>query len=91
MQLQIEIPEDVSASLREQWTDLPRKALESLAIEGYKARLLSESQLRRMLGFATRMEVHAFLKEAGVWLDYTEEDLAEDLESHRQIGLLPRR
>lgn len=35
------------------------------------------------------MEVHAFLKRAGVPLHYTKADLDEDLEAHRKLGLLP--
>ena len=59
--------------------------LETLAVESYRAGLLSRAQLRRMLGFETRMEVDAFLKHHGVYLDYTEEDLAQDLETSREL------
>ena len=45
-------------------------ALEALALEGYRTERLSESELRQMLGFETRMQVHAFLKEHGVYLNY---------------------
>jgi hypothetical protein len=37
------------------------------------------------------MEVHEFLKRAGVYLDYTEEDLQADVETHRRLGILPAR
>ena len=42
-----------------------------------------------MLGFATRMEVHAFLKTRGVFMDYSGDDLSDDLATHRRLGLLP--
>ncbi|MGD0831163.1 MAG: UPF0175 family protein, partial [Terracidiphilus sp.] len=58
--------------------DLSRAALESLAIEGYRTERLSESEIRRLLGFETRMEVHAFLKEHGAWLHYSLVDLEQD-------------
>jgi predicted HTH domain antitoxin len=32
------------------------------------------------------MEVHGFLKDHGVPLDYTMEDLEQDREAHRQLG-----
>jgi hypothetical protein len=32
-----------------------------------------------LLGFGTRMEVHGFLKEHGVYLHYTMEDLEHDM------------
>lgn len=53
------------------------------AVEGYRTGLLSHAQARRMPGFETRMEVDAFLKHRGVYLDYTEEDLEQDLETSR--------
>jgi hypothetical protein len=55
-----------------------RIALEALALEGYRTELLSESALRQMLGFETRLEVHAFLKEHGVYLHYDVSDLDQD-------------
>ncbi len=36
-----------------------------------------------MLGFSTRMEVHALLAEHAVCLHYTPEDLEEDAETSR--------
>jgi len=38
-------------------------ALESLALEAYRSHALTAAQLRRLLGFETRMQVDAFLKE----------------------------
>jgi hypothetical protein len=52
---------------------------------------LTESQVRRLLGFETRFEVHALLKEHKVPLHYTEADLVEDLEAHRYLGILSGR
>ena len=34
------------------------------------------------------LDVEAFLKERGVPLDYTLEDLEQDRETHRSLGLL---
>ena len=42
-----------------------------------------------MLNFQTRIEVHEFFKNAGVYLDYSEDDLDQDLEAHRNLGILP--
>ena len=36
-------------------------------LEGYRSGILTESQVRRMLGFETRMEVNAFLKDHGIF------------------------
>jgi hypothetical protein len=88
MQVQIELPEDVSQALQERWGDVSRRTLEAIALEGYRSGALTESQVRRLLGFETRMEVHAFLKQAGVPLHHTKADVEEDLEAHRKLGLL---
>jgi hypothetical protein len=55
-----------------------RVALEALALEGYRSELLSESAVRQMLGFETRIQVHAFLKEHGIHLHYDLSDLDSD-------------
>jgi hypothetical protein len=62
MQITIELPEDIAVGLESRWKDLPRAALESLALEAYRSRALSAAQVRRLLGFETRMQVDAFLK-----------------------------
>ena len=81
MQVTLNIPDDLAAQITCDRSDLSRAALESLALEGYRTERLSESEIRRLLGFETRMEVHAFLKEHGAWLHYSLEDLDHDRES----------
>ena len=91
MKVNIDLPEDILNALCKQGADLPRRALETWATDGYKSGVLTESQVRRMLGFQTRIEVHEFLKKAGVPLDYTEDDLEQDIEAHRKLGIIPAR
>ena len=71
--------------------NLPRQALEALAVEGYRTGALTEGQVRRLLNLETRFEVHALLKEHRVPLQYTEADLEADLAAHRELGILPER
>lgn len=85
MQVTVEIPEDIARLLNSKWANLPRAVLESVALEAYRSGTISTAQLRRLLGFATPMEVDAFLKQAGVYLDYGLEDLREDLETIRRV------
>ncbi len=87
MQVTIDLPDDISAVLRGRRPDLPQQALEALAIDGYRTGVLTESQVRRLLGLESRFEVHALLKEHGVPLRYTAADLADDLKAHDDIGL----
>jgi len=85
MNVAIELPEDIANLLQQKWGDLSQHTLETFAIEGYRTGLLSHAQVRRMLGFETRMEVDAFLKSHEVYLDYTEEDLEQDLKTSREL------
>jgi hypothetical protein len=88
MQVTLDLPDDISAALEGHWPDLPRQALEALAIEGYRTGALTEGQVRRLLRLATRIEVHSLLKEHGVPLRYTEADFENDLAAHRALGIL---
>jgi hypothetical protein len=81
MDVQLQIPDDIARVMQNQHSDLSRAALEALALEGYRSERLSEGQVRRMLGFRTRMQVHAFLKEHNVYLNYSIHELENDLTS----------
>ena len=81
MDVQLQIPDDVARVIQSDQPDLSRAALEALALEGYRSVRLSEAQVRRMLGFRTRMQVHAFLKAHNVYLNYSIQELENDLES----------
>jgi hypothetical protein len=82
MQITLELPEDIAADLAAQGEDLSRTALEAFVLEAYRAQKLSTAQLKRVLGYQTRVQVHAFLKAHDVYLHYT----LADLEHDRQAG-----
>lgn len=84
MQITLELPEDIARGLESKWTDLPRAALESLALEAYRSHALSAAQLRRLLGFETRMQLDAFLKLHDVY-DFTVADFDQDRETLREL------
>src|SRR5258708_1629368 len=86
MQITLDLPEDIARHLTNGGSDLSRAALESLALEGYRSGRLSESQIRRLLNFGTRYEVHGFLKDHGVPLRYSEQDLERDIENARKFS-----
>jgi hypothetical protein len=90
MEITLQLPEDVAEHLAARWKNLPHAALESLALEGYRSGALTQSQVRRMLGFQTRMEVDGFLKDHGVDLEYTVEDLDREAASSRPVWELRR-
>ncbi len=84
MQLILELPEDIARGLEAKWKDLSRVALESLALEAYRSEVLTMAQLRRLLGFQTRMEVDAFLKQHEVY-DYSPADFEADRHTLRRL------
>ena len=79
MKITLNVPDDIAKDLGAETGDLPLLALESMALEGYRSRHVSEEQVRRMLSFESRFEVHALLKVHNVFLDYSMQDLEDDL------------
>ncbi len=55
MTVAIELPEEIERQLKKDWGDFPHRALEAIAIEGYRSGSLTTEQVRRMLGYGTRM------------------------------------
>lgn len=84
LQVTLELPDELSAWLGASGQPLPRAALEAIALEGYRERKLTAAQLRRMLGYQTRMQVDAFLKEHEVF-DYSVADFEQDRETLREL------
>ncbi|MGD0777114.1 MAG: UPF0175 family protein [Candidatus Solibacter sp.] len=79
MTITLSLPADIVQLLTENGEDISRTALESLASQEYRLGRLSEEQVRRMLGFESRFDVHAFLKAHDTHLNYTDADLEQDL------------
>ena len=84
--LSLDLPDELSAELADPGEDLSRAAFEAIALEAFRERKLSTTQLRRLLGYQTRMEVDGFLKQHGVELEYTAEDIEREREAHRRLG-----
>jgi hypothetical protein len=82
MQITLELPDEIAGELR----DLPRALLESFVLERYRSGKLSEEQVRRVLGFGTRLQVDGFLKQHGVYLKSTLEDLDQETETSREFS-----
>jgi predicted HTH domain antitoxin len=61
MTLSVELPDAVAKQMRLQGADGQRRALEILALEGYRTGDLSHGQVARMLGFGF-FETEEFLK-----------------------------
>ena len=85
MNIAITLPDDVAEKLEQHWSDLPRYILESLVADAYRDGLLSGGQVQSILSIPSRIGVHDFLKRSGVYLNYDEEDLEQDLEAACRI------
>jgi len=84
MQITFELPEEIARGLEARWSDLPRAALESLALEAYRSRTLTVAQIRLLLGFETRMQMEDFLSKHEVF-EFTAADFEQDRETLRQF------
>ena len=89
MQLTLDLPDELTAALAPSAQDLPRAVFAAVALEAYRENKLSTAQLRRLLGYHTRTETHAFLKEHGVFLRYGLADLDHDRQAGDAIQELP--
>ena len=85
MNITIEVPEDVAHQLESIWADLPQRAVEALAIEAYRSGVITEAEVQRMLHLPSRWEDDAVLKRAKAYLDYTEDDLEQDILATHQV------
>ncbi len=89
MQITLDIPDDLAATLSVSGQDPARAALEAIAVEAYRQHRLSGYQLRTMLGIGSRYELDGFLKERQVY-DYTLEDFENDLAANRELRAKPK-
>lgn len=85
MQVAIEPLEDIAEGLRAKWKDLPRHTLEALALEGYRSGALTESQVRRVRGFRTRMEVNSFLRDHSIYYGHTPSEIDQEIQTNERL------
>lgn len=78
MTITVQLPDAVGSLLFASGQEPTRAVLEAIALEGYRSERLTEWDVRELLGFETRMQVHEFLKQHEAFLHYTVEDLRHD-------------
>jgi predicted HTH domain antitoxin len=86
MVVQLNVPDDIAAKLAARWVDLPKQALEALAAEAYREGILTAFEVQRTLGLSSRWDTDEVLKRAGAFLDYTEDDLQQDIAAYRRLA-----
>ena len=87
MNLTIQIPDELANLLTAEGADLPRRALEALAAEEYRAGRLTRPDLRKLLGFETGHEIDGFLKAHDIYDGITLEELDRQLETLDRLGI----
>ena len=85
MDVCINVPDDVVHHMQTRWSDLSRGMLEVLAVEAYRAGVITEAEVQRMLNLPSRWEVDRFLKDAQAYIDYTDADLEQDIDAIRKL------
>jgi len=78
-EITVRIPDDLARRLGTVG-EIERRALEALAVEEFKLGHLTKPELRRLLGFGTRMKLDEFLKAHDVYEPYTLDDLERERE-----------
>ncbi len=84
MQVTVQLPDDLARH-----PEAVREAVEAFAIEGFRSGAFSAYQLRLLLGFQTRYELDAFLKQHEIWEHaYSVADLESDAAGFDQQSCL---
>lgn len=82
MTVTLEIPEELAQHLG---SDAARMSREALALEAHRRGLWTEAELGRFLRLS-RIALDEFLKDHGVDLDVSWQDVERDRETHRRIA-----
>lgn len=78
MNVTVSLPDEI---LLQDSDEVSRRVLEQVALDGFKSGQLTTAQVRRILGFESRLEVYDFLAAQGVpWVDYDEEELRREVD-----------
>lgn len=85
MDVIVRIPDDFARRLSAT-DDQSRRALEALAIDEFRLGHLTSAELRRLLGFGTRVALDRFLKAHGVYAPYTLDDLEQERQDLQRLG-----
>jgi predicted HTH domain antitoxin len=85
MQLTLDLPDELVDRLEISPGSMPLHVIETLTVSAYQAGQITSAEVGRILGMPSRWEVDAFLKAHQAYLHYDEADLAQDLDTLRQL------
>lgn len=85
MSLEIDLPSHIEQHLQTEWgNEFPRRAVEALAIEGYRTGALSLGEVAEMLDLSLN-EADGFLKERGIFAIENLEEINVDAETLEEL------
>ncbi|XWK89940.1 MAG: UPF0175 family protein [Phormidium sp.] len=85
MQITVEIPDEIAQRLDQNWGTLSRRLLEVIVADAYNCGKVNTAEVRQILNLSSRLETHAFLKRMGVYLNYDEAELEQDLQTLQEF------
>ncbi len=85
MEITVRIPGELARHLGTAG-EVERRVLETIALDEFKRGHLSQAELRRLLGFGTRMKLDEFLKAHDVYEPYTLDDLERERRDLQRLG-----
>ena len=84
MDVAFSVPDRLAGRLQERFGDLSELALQAIVADGYREGALTLGEVREILDHSTRMQTEQFLKDRGILLEMTEEELEEDARAARE-------
>jgi len=81
MQITVEIPDDIAQRLDQPEGKLSRRFLELVVADAYDCGKINTAEVRQILQLPSRLATHAFLKQMGIYLNYDETALEQDLQA----------
>lgn len=83
--IELSLPDELVKALGAKIGDLPRKSLEAIVAQSYRAEKLTHAQVGELLGF-DRWQTDAFLKKAQAFRPSETDEFAKDLNTARKIS-----
>ncbi len=81
MQITVDIPDEVAQRLDPTGKDFARWLLEVMIADAYRCGKINTAEVRQILQLSSRLETHVFLRRMGVYLNYDEAELENDLQT----------
>ena len=76
---------EIAQRLNQAWGSLSRRLLETVVADAYRCGEISTAEVGQILQLPSRLETHAFLKRMGVYLNYDEAELEQDLQTLKKF------